>query len=69
MVREKSHFAHGQIHQAKRVKREKVRGFDDDLDLGIMSNSSSRTTTASPAGIWCRWSGASWSRDRASLAA
>ena len=31
-----SHFAHGEIHQAKRIKREKLRGCDTDLDLGVM---------------------------------
>jgi len=29
-VRCKSRFAHGQIHQAWRIRREKVRGHDDD---------------------------------------
>jgi hypothetical protein len=35
-VRCKSRFARGQIHQAWRIRREKVRGNDDDLDLGVM---------------------------------
>jgi hypothetical protein len=35
-IKHKGHFAHGEIHQAKRVKQERVHGYDDDLDLGIM---------------------------------
>ena len=35
-IKARSHFAHGEIHQAKRVRQEKIRGYDDDLDLGVM---------------------------------
>jgi hypothetical protein len=35
-VSAKSHFAHGEIHQAKRIQREKLRGGAGELDLGVM---------------------------------